>query len=148
LASGFVVDVLDRITAETEVSTAALWVQRLFSLNTSFLLDLPGEVVYMVVTVPTENSTRRSSMPAYAYPIKINKRRQRVNFTEIHAFASNEFTLADLQFAGDDPFQILDSFPAGYEVHVSAPGSKPKPNATTELQRKRLIWRHPQAEGN
>jgi hypothetical protein len=45
-------------------------------------------------------------MPAYAYPITIDRRFKKINFDEIREFDSDLLTLEDLQFCGDDPFSI------------------------------------------
>ena len=45
-------------------------------------------------------------MPAYAYPIKINRKYKIVNFEETKTIQDNILTLKDLRFTGDDPFSV------------------------------------------
>ena len=44
-------------------------------------------------------------MPPYAYPIKIDRKRQKIAFQENKTF-ENMLTLADLKFVGNDPFSV------------------------------------------
>lgn len=68
-------------------------------------------------------------MPAYAYPIKINRKREKVCFDEIKEIDSNSLTLKDLEFVGEDCFSITENKwrqseesqfpPDGYTISVS-----------------------------
>lgn len=58
-------------------------------------------------------------MPAYAYPIKINREKQIIHFDEEREIESNSLTLAALQFIGDDPFSVHENEWGGYTISVS-----------------------------
>ena len=52
-------------------------------------------------------------MPPYAYPIKIDRNRQKIVFQENKTF-ENMLTLADLKFVGNDPFDVTRD---AYDYH-------------------------------
>ena len=46
-------------------------------------------------------------MPAYAYPIKIERERKTFTYYDTHEFNADELTVSDLQaIAGDNPFTV------------------------------------------
>ena len=63
-------------------------------------------------------------MPAYAYPIKVNRRRQTIQFDETKRIESDSLILEDFKFVGDDAFSISlpddwGGFNSGYIISVS-----------------------------
>lgn len=65
-------------------------------------------------------------MAAYAYPIKINRRKERIDYSEEKIIESDEITLDDLSFVGKNSFSVypneadsgIGTFSRGYRIVV------------------------------
>lgn len=85
-------------------------------------------------------------MAAYAYPIIIKLKKQRIWFDEVHQIESDSLTLKELKFIGDASFSILErdeesGFSSGYTICVHRSRLETADEQLKRIQRERAYMK-------